>query len=111
MTGSAVSIRRTLFFKRLQVRASQRYPCARCTTMVVDGWWSIVGSSDLDMRSWLHNDETCVVVYQRAFGDGLQRQFEQDLGGCQELSRRRWRRRPWIQRLRERGTRPLYHWL
>jgi cardiolipin synthase len=79
--------------------------------MVVDGWWSIVGSANLDMRSWLHNDETCVVVYDEAFATEMDRQFERDLAASQELSRRRWRRRGIKERLKERATRPIYHWL
>jgi cardiolipin synthase len=77
-------------------------------TMVVDGWWSIVGSANLDTRSWLHNDETCVVVYDESFATAMHEQFERDLGGCQQLSRRRWQRRPLRDRVFERATRPMY---
>src|SRR5262245_28294300 len=80
-------------------------------TMVVDGWWSIVGSANLDMRSWLHNDETCVVVYDETFAAEMHRQFELDLAASQELSRRRWQRRGIKERLKERATRPIYHLL
>ena len=80
-------------------------------TMAVDGWWTIVGSANLDMRSWLHNDETCVVVYDETFAAAMRDQFDRDLGGCRQLSRRRWQRRPLRDRLFERATRPIYRWL
>src|SRR4030095_10070751 len=97
---------------RAGVRLFEMQECfLHAKTMVVDGWWSIVGSANLDMRSWLHNDETCGVVYDEAFATEMDRQFERDLAASQELSRRRWRRRGIKERLKERATRPIYHWL
>jgi len=80
-------------------------------TMVVDGWWSIVGSANLDMRSWLHNDETCAVVYDDGFGERMEALFENDLAACRVLSKRRWQRRGFGEHIKEHATRPLYRWL
>ena len=97
---------------RSDVRVFEMQECfLHAKTMVVDGWWSIVGSANLDMRSWLHNDETCVVIYDEDFGGRMQRQFAADLAASQELSRRRWRRRGVRERLKEHATRPIYRWL
>jgi len=97
---------------RAGVRVFEMQECfLHAKTMVVDGWWSIVGSANLDMRSWLHNDETCVVIYDEDFAAQMQRQFAQDLAASQELSRRRWRKRGMGERLKEHATRPIYRWL
>jgi cardiolipin synthase len=97
---------------RAGVRVFEMQECyLHAKTMVVDGWWSIVGSANLDMRSWLHNDETCVVLYDEDFAARMQRQFALDLAASQELSRRRWRKRGLRERLKEHATRPIYRWL
>jgi cardiolipin synthase len=97
---------------RAGVRVYEMQECfLHAKTMVVDGWWSIVGSANLDMRSWLHNDETCVVIYDEAFAARMQQQFALDLAASQELSRRRWRKRGTRERLKEQATRPIYRWL
>ncbi len=71
-------------------------------TVVMDGVWSIVGSSNFDHRSVLFNDEVDAVVIGSKSGDQMQRYFEQDLQHAQRIDARSWQRRPFSERLRER---------
>ena len=45
-------------------------------TVVVDGVWSTVGSTNLDWRSFLHNQEVNAVVLGTEFGDQMRAAFE-----------------------------------
>jgi len=70
-------------------------------TVVVDGVWSIVGSSNLDHRSVLFNAEVDAVVISAATGAQLDRYFEQDLAHASAVDLARWKRRPLARKLRE----------
>jgi cardiolipin synthase A/B len=71
-------------------------------TMVTDGVWSIVGSSNFDHRSVLFNDEIDAVVIGAQTGAQLQRFFDQDLLHAQRIDAHSWQQRPFSQRLHER---------
>ena len=71
-------------------------------TMVMDGVWSIVGSSNFDHRSVLFNDEIDAVVIGTQTGAQMQRFFEQDLRHAQRIDEQSWNQRPLSERLRER---------
>lgn len=62
-------------------------------TMVVDGLWSTVGTTNFDNRSFAHNEENNVCVYDRALAARLDELFHQDLEGCDPVDYARWRRR------------------
>jgi cardiolipin synthase A/B len=65
-------------------------------TAVVDGFWSTVGSSNLDPQSLRHNLEANAFVEDRGFGAALERMFEADLEHCEEIEVGKWRHRaPW----------------
>jgi cardiolipin synthase len=70
--------------------------------MVVDGIWSIIGSSNLDNRSLELNDENNIAVADRAFAGRLLRDFEQDLTRSKRIVLDQWRRRSLLQKVRER---------
>jgi len=63
-------------------------------TAVVDGLWSRVGSSNLNLSSWLGNRETDVAIEDTGFAALLAAQYESDLGNATEivLAPRRFRR-------------------
>jgi cardiolipin synthase A/B len=71
-------------------------------TVVMDGVWSIVGSSNFDHRSVLFNDEVDAVVIGNETGDQMQRFFEQDLQHAQLIDLHGWEQRAVSERLRER---------
>lgn len=76
-------------------------------TAVVDGVWSVVGSSNFDHRSVLFNDEVDVVVLGAATANELQAMFEEDLKKAQQVDLAAWNHRPIWQRANEAATRLL----
>lgn len=80
-------------------------------TAVIDGGWSTVGSTNMDMRSFLHNKEVNVVVMGDDFGSELENAFQEDLKDSNEIKLERWARRPLAQRFKEWSARLLAYWL
>jgi len=80
-------------------------------TTLVDGVWSTVGSTNLDWRSFLHNDEINGIVLSAPFGEQMRAAFEGDLGQSEELTLAAWRTRPFIERLQEMTAGMWEYWL
>ena len=70
-------------------------------TVVVDGVWSIVGSSNFDHRSILFNDEVDAVVLGADTGAQLTALFKSDLGQATAIDLQSWRKRGALTKLRE----------
>ena len=70
-------------------------------TAVMDGVWSIVGSSNFDHRSVLFNDEVDAVVIGDRTGSQLEQYFQQDLQHAHAVSPSAWRDRPLSRRIDE----------
>jgi len=70
-------------------------------TAVIDGVWSTVGSTNLDWRSFLDNDEINAVIIGREFGQKMQAMFATDLAASQAIDLESWQRRPLIFRFKE----------
>ncbi len=62
-------------------------------TMVIDGLWATVGSTNLDHRSFRLNDELNVVAYDPGFAAQLERVFEEDLRYARRVDIEAWRDR------------------
>jgi cardiolipin synthase len=67
-------------------------------TLVIDDAWSSVGSVNFDNRSFQQNDEATLCVQSRSFARELTDRFERDLATSEEISERRWGRRPMLHR-------------
>lgn len=67
--------------------------------LIVDGRWSLVGSANIDHRSFGLNDEVNLLVADAAFAGELQRSFEHDLIGSELLDLAAWQRRSVGERL------------
>jgi cardiolipin synthase len=80
-------------------------------TMSIDDVWSTIGSTNLDWRSFLHNDEINAVVLGREFTQQMNKMFAEDLAESQEILITNWRKRPWMNRLKERVARLGAYWL
>ena len=80
-------------------------------TACIDGVWSTIGSTNLDWRSFLHNDEVNAVILGRGFAARMDAMFEDDLRQSDAIDARRWRHRPWLQRLQEQAARLGAYWL
>ena len=70
-------------------------------TFVVDGEWFTIGSMNFDNRSMALNDETTLMVLDRAGGQQMDRIFLDDLRHAEEITLDRFSQRSWIQRLAE----------
>lgn len=60
-------------------------PMLHAKTAVADGRWARVGSSNLNLSSWLGNWELDLAVEDERFGLEMERQFEADLENSTEL--------------------------
>lgn len=70
-------------------------------TILVDGVWSVVGSSNFDYRSVLYNDEVDAVVVGRETTAQLERLFQADGERAQQIDLATWKRRSLRERSRE----------
>lgn len=70
-------------------------------TMVVDGIWTTIGSSNFDDRSFRLNDEVNVNVYDESIAAQMEKMFFEDLARSEEITRRSWIKRSWIDRAKE----------
>lgn len=68
---------------------------------VVDGVWSVIGSSNFDHRSILFNDEVDAVVLGRDTAAQLEASFEKEEQAARPITREEWEDRPMTERLRE----------
>jgi len=70
-------------------------------TVVVDGVWSVIGSSNFDHRSVIFNDEVDVVMLGSDATQGLEDLFREDQAAAELIKIRAWKSRPIWVRLRE----------
>jgi cardiolipin synthase len=70
-------------------------------TMVVDGMFSMFGSSNLDGRSSEINEELDVTVYDEGFGRQMEQVFEADLAQAREYTLEDFKRRSLWERTTE----------
>jgi len=68
-------------------------------TAVVDDLWAIVGTTNLDNRSFEHNDEVNVAFRDASVSERLMQDFECDLSHSREITLHDWRRRPLWEKL------------
>jgi cardiolipin synthase len=76
-------------------------------TMVVDGVWATIGSTNLDNRSFALNDELNLVVYDAATARRLEKVFAEDLSYSVKVDYRAWSRRGLADRFLEILATPL----
>ena len=70
-------------------------------TAIVDGVWACVGSSNLDWRSALDNDEVNAVILGREFGQQMQAVYAADIAASDPIGLESWERRSLGLRLKE----------
>jgi len=87
------------------------YALLHAKTAVIDTALSMVGSANLDMRSFLHNNEVNAVVVGSAFARQLEQLFERDLQNARELSLQQWRKRSFGEKFKEFGSSLFSYWL
>jgi len=80
-------------------------------TALIDGVWSTVGSTNLDWRSFLNNQEINAVMLGQDFGAQMQAMFEKDLESSKLVTLESWRNRSIGTRIREWAARLWARWL
>jgi cardiolipin synthase len=68
--------------------------------VVVDGVWTIIGSSNFDQRSIVSNDEIDVVVIGRENAKAFEAMFQDDFKAAHQIDRIAWSKRPFSDRMR-----------
>lgn len=74
-------------------------------TMVVDGIWTTIGSSNFDDRSFRLNDEVNVNIYDEGIAAQMEEMFERDLARSVEIKLGRFQRRSVLARIKEGAAR------
>ena len=70
-------------------------------TAVIDGAWSAVGSSNLDWRSTVWNNEIDAIILSAEFGTRMEALFQDDLSASKAIDLAAWQRRGLGTRMRE----------
>jgi cardiolipin synthase A/B len=69
--------------------------------LMVDDAWAVIGTTNVDNRSFEHNDEVNIAVREADVTGRLRRDFEADLAACDEITLEEWGRRPALEKLVE----------
>ncbi|MDR3368995.1 cardiolipin synthase [Rhodoferax sp.] len=80
-------------------------------TAMIDGVWSTVGSSNLDWRSFMDNDEVNAVILGRDFAQQMAAMFALDQAASRPINPQTWANRPLQFKLKEWLARLWERWL
>jgi cardiolipin synthase A/B len=80
-------------------------------TLVIDGVWSTVGSTNMDFLSFSINDEVNAVILNREFAVEMEKMFAADLAGSSEILGEEWEKRSPLFKIRELLAHLLSRWL
>ena len=67
--------------------------------LMVDDAWAVIGTTNVDNRSFEHNDEVNVAFRESAINSRLRADFEADLAASDEVTLASWSRRPLLEKL------------
>jgi cardiolipin synthase len=62
-------------------------------TMVVDGIWVSIGTTNFDNRSFVHNEETSVCIEDAELAAYMEQTFHNDMRSCERVTLDAWRKR------------------
>jgi cardiolipin synthase len=62
--------------------------------LVVDGIWSVIGTTNMDNRSFEHNDEVNLAMCDREVAERLLADYQRDILDSEEVTLQQWRKRP-----------------
>ena len=80
-------------------------------TAVIDGVWSTVGSANMDTRSFLHNSELNVMVFDPLFAAAMEDAFAEDVKSSRPVGLQQWSERPLVDRFKEWFSSLFEYWL
>lgn len=70
-------------------------------TMIIDGVWSVVGSTNFDNRSFGINDEVNLAAFDQSLAARLTEDFQRDVEESHAVSLEEWKRRSLFERAQE----------
>ena len=79
--------------------------------MTIDGTVASVGSANFNQRSLRHDDEANIVVFDPAVVSELDADLDNDMQSTIVLDPERWAERGMLQRMAERVSETVHHWL
>ncbi|MDI9333169.1 MAG: cardiolipin synthase [Cytophagales bacterium] len=62
-------------------------------TALIDGVWATIGSTNMDWRSFRHNQEVNAVIVDLEFGEQVKQMFDKDLRASERITLERWNHR------------------
>lgn len=89
----------------------RRNSMVHAKTAVIDNIWSTVGSTNMDLTSFLHNDEVNAIILGRDFATEMELLFEEDLRQSHQILLEEWKKRPLWDRFKEWFINLFGHWL
>jgi len=89
----------------------QRDAVLHAKTAVIDGVWSTVGSTNMDLWSFLRSDEVNAIILGRNFAIEMEAMFEKDIEKSNQILLEQWKKRPLRDRMKEWLARLLQYWL
>ncbi len=75
-----------------------------CKVMIVDELMVSVGSTNFDNRSFRHNDEANLNIYDADFARQQVAIFREDLARSRQITFQEWQQRPWTEKVWENTT-------
>lgn len=76
-------------------------------TAVIDGYWSTIGTANIDRLSMTGNHEINMSITSRPLAANMENIFFTDLLNARQITRHEWNQRPFIARIAERLLRPF----
>jgi cardiolipin synthase len=70
-------------------------------SLVVDGMWAVVGSTNFDSRSFGINDEVNLAVLDREFAARIEQDFQKDKSESREITLEQWKNRSYAEQAHE----------
>jgi cardiolipin synthase A/B len=80
-------------------------------TLVIDGVWTTVGSTNMDFWSFSSNDEVNVVILNREFAVAMEEMFTRDLAESDQILWEEWKKRPLSLKVKEWFSHLFARWL
>jgi cardiolipin synthase A/B len=93
------------FFSRLLESGIEIYTylgeMLHAKTYLFDQCWSIIGSTNLDYQSLVYNDEGNIGILDLSFASKMTGIFEEDLKNSVKIDEETWRKRPFLEMIKE----------
>jgi cardiolipin synthase len=67
--------------------------------LLVDDVWAVVGTTNVDNRSFEHNDEVNVALREPEVTRRLRADFDADIAASDDITIEEWERRPWLEKV------------